>query len=157
MKMKTKFIYYAILILALPVILIVTGCSKNVYVEGTVKYTDGTPLDQGMVAFENDSVFYHSYITKNGKFSPGEYKDGSGIPKGKYRVFVTSADDNNYEHVAKKYTNSKTSGFEFDIQKKTTGIELVVEHATNRPITPPKKQLTEDERLRSHTPTKEQD
>jgi hypothetical protein len=148
-KMKNKIIYYAILILVLPAILIVTGCGKNVYVEGTVKYADGTLLDQGMVAFESDEVFYYGYITKNGKFSPGVYRDGSGIPKGKYRVFVTSADDNNREHVAKKYTNSKTSGFEFDIQKRTTGIELIVEHAeTNRPAAPIK-QSTEDERLRN--------
>ncbi|MDR1925079.1 MAG: hypothetical protein LBQ66_11970 [Planctomycetaceae bacterium] len=116
----------------------VTGCSQNVRVEGTVSFSDGTTIDRGQVVFENDAKTYIGKIRKDGSFSVGVYKDGEGIPKGQYRAAVAGVfdEDPNTAHfgppihlVAEKYRNSKTSGFEFDIQGKTTGISLVVERA----------------------------
>jgi hypothetical protein len=119
----------------------VTGCSKNVRVEGTVSFSDGTTIDRGQVVFENDAKTYLGKIRKNGTFSVGVYKDGEGIPKGQYRAAVTGVFDEPpptsgndllappIHIVAEKYRNSKTSGFEFDIQGKTSGISLVVERA----------------------------
>jgi hypothetical protein len=124
---------------------LVTGCSQNVRVEGTVAFSDGTTIDRGQVVFEDDAKTYLGNIRKDGSFSVGVYKDGEGIPKGKYRAAVTgvfeeppSTPDSKQSlgipppptHlVADKYRNSRTSGFEFDIQGKTTGISLVVERA----------------------------
>jgi hypothetical protein len=121
----------------------VTGCSKNVRVEGTVSFSDGTTIDRGQVVFEDDAKTYIGNISKDGTFSVGVYKDGEGIPKGKYRAAVTGVFDeppptsgNGFialpvHIVAEKYRNSRTSGFEFDIQGKTSGISLVVERAGN--------------------------
>ncbi|MDR1963049.1 MAG: hypothetical protein LBQ50_04665 [Planctomycetaceae bacterium] len=118
----------------------VTGCSQNVRVEGTVSFSDGTTIDRGQVIFENDTKTYIGNIRKNGTFSIGVYKDGEGIPKGHYRAAVTGVFEETpptsgtklqlvfpTHLVAGKYRDSKTSGFEFDIQGKTTGISLVVE------------------------------
>ncbi|MDR1485563.1 MAG: hypothetical protein LBT09_12160 [Planctomycetaceae bacterium] len=114
-------------------LLFAVGCSNNVRVSGVVTYTDGTPVDRGQVVFENDKVLYYGYIKPNGSFSLGVYKDGQGIPTGKYRASVENAiDDNDQDLVAAKYRNPKTSGFEFDIAKKTTGISIVVEPASKK-------------------------
>jgi hypothetical protein len=116
------------------IILMLSGCGNKVKVTGRVEFSDGTPLSTGRVVFENDQFSYYGNLKKNGTFSVGVYKDGEGIPRGKYRVaikyaLVTTPDGQPTEQllIAEKHVSTKTSGWEYDIQKRTTDIHLTVE------------------------------
>jgi hypothetical protein len=111
-----------------------TGCGNNVKVAGRVTFSNGKPLNTGRVVFENDQFYYYGNLKKDGTFSVGVLKDGEGIPRGKYRVaieyaLVTTPDGQPTEQllIAEKHANTKTSGWEYDIQKRTTDIHLTVE------------------------------
>ncbi|MDR2168687.1 MAG: hypothetical protein LBP59_00920 [Planctomycetaceae bacterium] len=124
------YFYFFVLI-----IFFIVGCSDNVHVSGRVTFSDGEPLDTGRVVFENDKFYYYGNLTKDGTFNAGVFKDGTGIPRGKYRVAVeyAFAKDENGQPIdtqpliAEKHTNTKTSGLEYDIQKRTTDINITVE------------------------------
>ncbi|MDR3233085.1 MAG: hypothetical protein LBT46_05390 [Planctomycetaceae bacterium] len=133
-----------LLLFLLLICVLLTGCSQNIKVEGQVAFPDGTPLDTGRVVFENDRFYYYGNLRKDGKFSAGVLKDGQGIPKGKYRVAVENAalyetDEKGREKItpliAAQHTTTKTSGLEYDIQTRTTGISIIVEKPEN--IQPP--------------------
>ncbi|MDR1922773.1 MAG: hypothetical protein LBQ66_00245 [Planctomycetaceae bacterium] len=134
MTKSNKFVWVILLLLLLHGVL---GCSNSIKVSGKVTFDDGMPLEIGKVVFEDDKHTYSSQIQKDGTFSMGQLKDGQGIPVGKYRVYIAEAIIEEFtpdspfpkvtELVAAKYRNSQTSGFEYDIQKKTTDISLVVE------------------------------
>jgi hypothetical protein len=126
--MKLYFYIFALIFLML------SGCGNKVKVAGHVTFSDGEPLNTGRVVFENDQFYYYGNLRKDGTFSVGVYKDGEGIPRGKYRVaveyaFVTTPDGQPTEQllIAEKHANTKTSGLEYDIQKRTTDIHITVE------------------------------
>jgi hypothetical protein len=126
--MKLYFYIFALCIL------LIAGCGNKVKVSGNVKFPDGEPLSTGRVVFENDQFYYYGNLQKDGSFSVGTRRDGDGIPRGKYRVaveyaFVTTPDGQPTEEllIAKKHANTKTSGLEYDIQKRTTDINITVE------------------------------
>jgi hypothetical protein len=111
-----------------------SGCGNNVKVAGRVTFSDGEPLSVGRVVFENDQFQYYGNLQKDGTFSVGVYNDGEGIPRGKYRVAIkyalaTTPDGQPTEQllIAEKHVNPKTSGLEYDIQKRTTDIDITVE------------------------------
>ncbi|MDR1923564.1 MAG: hypothetical protein LBQ66_04235 [Planctomycetaceae bacterium] len=121
----------------LSVFVVGCGSNTNIKVSGKVSFDDGSPLTVGNVIFENEKIFYTGAIQKDGSFRMGGLKKGEGIPAGKYQVAVsramtiefsgTAAPPTITELIAEKFRNTKTSGLEFDIQKKTTDIEIVVE------------------------------
>jgi hypothetical protein len=125
------------------------GCSNAVTVKGKVTFSDGTPLEVGEVVFENDKRTFSGKIQEGGTFSMGQLKDGQGIPPGKYRVYISetfleefltppgSPFPKTTQLVAAKYNDPKTSGFEYDIQKATTDISIVVEKAAEKDNAPP--------------------
>jgi major membrane immunogen (membrane-anchored lipoprotein) len=126
-------------ILPLLLILLVTGCSNSIKVSGKVTFSDGSPLDTGNVIFENEYHSFRGKIQKDGTFRLGRLKDGDGIIAGKYQVAIVGAlTQNSSENhrkvvsttylVAEKFRLPKTSGIEYDIQKKTTDISIIVEH-----------------------------
>ena len=67
-----------------------TGCGKNATVTGTVTFPDGTPLDRGIVIFENDKIAARGFIQKDGTYSLTS-GDDKGIPLGTYRVSISGA------------------------------------------------------------------
>ncbi|MDR0610121.1 MAG: hypothetical protein LBG58_08430 [Planctomycetaceae bacterium] len=122
-------------ILPLLFILFVTGCG-GIKVSGKVTFPDGSPLDTGKVTFESDQNSFFGTIQKDGTFQLGRLKDGDGIIAGKYRVAVNASTPevapngfliSTTHFVAEKFRSPKTSGIEYDIQKKTTNISIVVE------------------------------
>jgi hypothetical protein len=121
------------------------GCGQ-VKVTGTVTFSDGEPLSKGKIVFENDKNKFTAVLHNDGTFNLGMLKDGQGIPPGKYSVAVAEAFDEEFydpdkpprvtHFIAKKFRSSKTSGLEFDIQKRTTGISIIVEKPeTQQPST----------------------
>ena len=79
---KRLFIVPVILFLA-----IAQGCGKNCTVTGKVTFPDGTPLDRGVVIFENQKLVAKGRVQKDGTYSlvSGELK---GAPRGSYKVSV---------------------------------------------------------------------
>jgi hypothetical protein len=125
-------------ILSLLCILLAIGCNNNIRVSGKVTFSDGSPLDSGKVVFENEQYSFRGKIQKDGTFRLGRLKDGDGIYRGKYRVAISDAFKQELSSdgsrvisgtyfVAEKFRSTQTSGFEYDIQKKTTDISIIVE------------------------------
>jgi hypothetical protein len=104
------------------------GCSSKVKVSGKITFTDGDPVPIGQVVFEDGQHTYFGLMQPDSRYSVGVLKDGDGIPPGKYRVAVAGAmTDVVYQDeklvspakqlVADKWTDSKTSGLEYDVKK----------------------------------------
>jgi hypothetical protein len=138
MKNKNTAINTIIKMLPLLFILFVTGCGNNIKVSGKVTFPDGSPLSTGTVIFENEHNSFRGKIQKDGTFRLGHLKDGDGIIAGKYQVTIGDAVTRKLSEdrrsitsttflVAEKFRLPKTSGIEYDIQKKITNISIVVE------------------------------
>ena len=122
---------------------VLTGCSKNVRVTGRVTFPDGTPLTTGSIYFTDDFVLGRSDLDKNGEYSLHTFRKNDGIPKGVYQVYITGAFafvgggtehksefgtfslDNIDMLIDMQHTNPDTSGWVFDVQKKSV-INLTV-------------------------------
>jgi hypothetical protein len=108
-----------------------SGCSNNVGVSGKVTFPDGKPLAVGTVVFTNSEGFFaRAGIRSNGSYQMGRIKDGDGIPKGTYIVYLLDADTIEQSasptgtpryipQVNKKYLNEATSGLSCDVKGKT--------------------------------------
>ncbi|MDR1485607.1 MAG: hypothetical protein LBT09_12390 [Planctomycetaceae bacterium] len=120
----------------LSLVLFLAGCGQT-KVEGKITFPDGTPLSKGKIIFESDIHTLSAVVQSNGTFRMGMLKDGEGIPCGKYKVGITEAFDAKYSDkpvppeithfIAEKFRSPKTSGIEYDIQKTTKDISIVVE------------------------------
>jgi hypothetical protein len=116
--------------------LFLTGCGQ-IKVSGKVTFPDGSPLTTGRVIFANETNNYSGKIRQDGSFSIGMLKDGQGIPRGKYKVAVVDAITEEFPEprkppivtylIAQQFRSPTTSGIEYDIQKATTNISIVVE------------------------------
>lgn len=116
--------------------LFLTGCGQ-IKVSGKVTFPDGSLLTTGRVLFDDGKNNYSGTIQKDGSFSVGMLKDGRGIPRGKYNVAVVDAITEEFPGpgkppivtylIAPKFRSPNTSGIEYDIQKNTTNISIVVE------------------------------
>ncbi|MDR1491428.1 MAG: hypothetical protein LBT05_01710 [Planctomycetaceae bacterium] len=71
--------------------LLCVGCSKDVSVSGTVKYTDGQPLNQGTVMFSTPTYVGSAPIQPDGTYKVSGSKTNSGIPRGEYKVCVAAS------------------------------------------------------------------
>ncbi|MDR2761481.1 MAG: hypothetical protein LBB88_02635 [Planctomycetaceae bacterium] len=108
--------------------LLCVGCSKNISVWGTVKYTDGQPLTQGSVMFTTQTYVGSAPIQPDGTYKVSGDSVNSGIPSGEYKVCVaastsTSVDTAGWERgvsmVDTKFSNPETSGLVIKIDKAT--------------------------------------
>ena len=72
-------------------VLVVAGCNRNAKVTGKVAFPDGEPLTSGQVVFENEKLSAMGKLSKDGSYTLGTQKENNGIPKGKYRVYITGA------------------------------------------------------------------
>jgi len=76
-------------LLAVVALVAVAGCSGRAQVTGKVAFSDGTPLDCGVVNFANDTTICKGEINKKGEYTMRTFKPGDGVPKGSYKVYIT--------------------------------------------------------------------
>jgi hypothetical protein len=113
-------------------ILIGAGCSDKIKISGTVTFSDGEPVNFGSVCFNSNNKTYYGYLDKNGHYSPGELKDGDGVPHGNYNVWLSGtvlskeilnkegeSTGNSKEtfRVAEKYTLLETTDLKFEVKR----------------------------------------
>ena len=68
-----------------------SGCGGGSRVTGQVNFDDGTPLTVGEVIFESATIQARGPIDSSGKFVMGMIKEGDGVSKGHYRVYIGGA------------------------------------------------------------------
>jgi hypothetical protein len=135
--------------IALLVSLSLIGCSGNVPLGGRVTFEDnGEPLTEGTIAFVSGTHQARSAIDTDGKYTLGFQKEGNGLPKGEYKVYIqavrvefqTGAEKDAYGSpviirrtetplIAAKYANADTSGLTFTVDGKTKTFDIKVERA----------------------------
>lgn len=118
------------------------GCSRNVHITGKVTYPNGQPLKAGQIIFTDDFRMGRSDIDQNGEYSIHTLRRNDGMPKGRYKVYITGAFgftaqeptgkglqsyrmDTMSSLIDLQHTNPDASGWEFDVQKNSK-IDLVV-------------------------------
>jgi hypothetical protein len=107
------------------------GCSGRVNVSGHVTFSDGEPLNFGEVCFTEGQKTFSGWVKENGYYSPGEFKDGDGIPPGTYQVWISRTilaepiynkngaegdEVKRTDRVDQKYTAPETSGLIFEVK-----------------------------------------
>ena len=75
----------------LVLLLFVSGCGDNVTVTGKVTFEDGKPLTAGRVCFQTDKFLADGPLKADGTYTLGGEKENSGVPPGKYQVYITGA------------------------------------------------------------------
>jgi hypothetical protein len=76
------------------ILLLVTGCNKNVAVTGTVTFSDdGSPVPIGTVCFlsESNSTLSRGTLNSNGTYKVGTLSSADGLPPGKYNIYLDGA------------------------------------------------------------------
>ena len=117
-----------IILLGLPFLI---GCGDP-SLSGTVKYADGTPVNEGRVVLQNDKSQGIGDIRPDGSFKVYQYKPGDGLKRGVYKVYFQGAFKMNdsgvilYHLVPEKYRDQNTSGLTYD---SSTGrrLDIVIE------------------------------
>lgn len=74
-------------------LILVPGCGKNAPLKGKVTYEDGTPIKVGMVNFTTETHLSRGKIQSDGTYVVGTIKDKDGLPPGKYKVYITGAEE----------------------------------------------------------------
>ncbi|MGL4595424.1 MAG: hypothetical protein ACRCUY_11920 [Thermoguttaceae bacterium] len=112
--------------------LILTGCSNEVLIKGSVKYSDGKPLTRGNVVFDSATNSFFGLIDESGNYRTGALRPNQGIPPGAYKVWLSgtetqetipaksSKQEGDYKiipHVAKIYTSPTTTPLVFEVKK----------------------------------------
>lgn len=116
-------------------VLLSCGCAPKVRVDGSVSFSDGSPLEKGAVMMSDGRSMYQGNIKPGGKFSLGVLKDGQGIPPGTYKVWITGVNGTDYsgasdeiQLIEPRFTSEKTSELSFEVKKgEPKPIDIVVE------------------------------
>jgi hypothetical protein len=101
------------------------GCGGKSHVSGKVSFSDGSPLTQGIVIFENGGIQMSGKINGTGYYKMGENGDTNGIKPGEYKVRIISESGGGSDgepfvrYIADKYDNVNTSGFVCKVNGKT--------------------------------------
>ena len=153
-----RYLYcFAVAFVCIQMLLIISGCSKNATVKGTVKFPDGTPLTKGTVVFESDKIRVSSQLNSKGEYSLSGSKPGDGVPPGTYKGWILGAIADpppppksatgrgapnmraipkREPLIADKYQEAATSGFQLEITK--TG-KIIHDIVVEKPGTPDKR------------------
>ena len=84
--MKKPFVFVLLLLLAS------VGCSGNISLHGKVHFSDGAPLDTGIVCFQSDKgTVSRAPLQADGTFKVTTVKKNDGIVPGTYKVFIAGA------------------------------------------------------------------
>jgi len=135
------------------VLLVIAGCSGKVPLGGTVTFKDdGTPLPQGAILFQSETILAQGGIQPDGTYRVGTDKITDGLPLGTYQVCIVGTDM--VEFVADratvvdpsgvglggqrevrtplidpKYASAATSGLSFVVDGKTKKFDIQVDRA----------------------------
>jgi hypothetical protein len=121
----------SVLFFALFPVLLFTACSDKTQISGQVTYTDGTPVYPGKVCFTAGKNTFYGRLSKEGHYSVGEFKDGEGIPAGKYDVWIAETGYaveiikngkptglyDSVERVSAKYTNPNPECPKYELKR----------------------------------------
>ncbi|MDR1958648.1 MAG: hypothetical protein LBQ54_06350 [Planctomycetaceae bacterium] len=69
------------------------GCGSNIPLSGKIIYEDGTPLKTGMLNFASETTLSRAKIQPDGSYVVGTSKEKDGLPEGKYKVYITGAEE----------------------------------------------------------------
>jgi len=108
-----------------------TGCGDGtVQSSGTVKFSTGEPVPDGIVFFETPQFSYTGRI-QDGTYQIEGVKPGSGLPAGTYTVYVSGTDPTTELSLFdEKFTNPATSGLVFDVKSGQKNVfDIVVDPA----------------------------
>ena len=144
--------YYSFLLL-LAVLLLAVGCSNKVLLSGTVTFTDGEPVPEGVVIFHADKggTISQGGIKSDGTYTVGTDTQKDGLPRGTYRVSIGGTDlieqrrvpDSSIsggfnvesvmmQRIDRKYTSPDTSGLIFNADGKMRTFDIQVERYSGR-------------------------
>ncbi len=119
-------------------ILCFVGCSNKVKMHGTVKFSDGAPLEKGTLFFSDGMQMFQGEIRPDGTFEIGEIQDGDGIPPGNYKAWLAANTlDYEVDPVTKQPTGKTIRTILIDPKfedRETSGLSFVVETGRNQPI-----------------------
>ncbi|MDR1141802.1 MAG: carboxypeptidase-like regulatory domain-containing protein [Planctomycetaceae bacterium] len=135
-----------LLFLFLYLISLTFGCgSGKVKLSGHVTFSDDqSPLEKGVVIFENGTYAARGAIDTNGKYIIGSESQRDGLPPGTYKVYITDS-----EHIIpavppafpklepvihKKYTNAVSTPLSLEVNTSTKKFDIQVEHAEKSTI-----------------------
>jgi hypothetical protein len=90
------------------------GCSQKTKITGTVKYTDGTPIDFGYIVFDNGQKSYYGTIKTDGTYISGGIKEVEGIPAGVYKVWIAGTETRTNEVYEKTADGEKGNLISYD-------------------------------------------
>lgn len=112
-------------------VFLITGCSGNVQLGGTVTYEDGTPLTVGSVVFSTNSFMASGNIDSQGKYRMGSLAVKDGLPKGTYKVYITGAEEElsmflTYSLIDPKYDNYSSTPLTCDIPAPNNTFNITV-------------------------------
>jgi len=100
--MKTS---YTILLLIVFFPFFIGWYGNNYPLKGKIAYEDGTPLTKGTLNFASETSLSRAKIQSDGSYVVGTLKETDGIPKGKYKIYITGAE----EPIAAKTQTKKDS------------------------------------------------
>ena len=123
-------------VVLLIVLLLATGCSKGVSVQGKVVFEDGTPLTRGEVRFVSGNTTFSGMIQEDGTFVMMGATPNSGIEAGTYEVAIVGAFEvhkmgandmygTTRSLIAAKFSDLKQSGLTCNVERSTT-VEFTV-------------------------------
>jgi hypothetical protein len=128
--MKTKIFVVLLLGVLFCFAVSLSGCSGKTKISGTITFSDGTPVTQGNVVFDNGTNSYFGTIKNNGTYITGGNKQVEGIPNGTYKVWLAQTEiiDNTLDAnglvtsykvtptVAKKFMSLTTTDLTFEVK-----------------------------------------
>ncbi|MDR1140552.1 MAG: carboxypeptidase-like regulatory domain-containing protein [Planctomycetaceae bacterium] len=103
---------------------VICGCSDKIKISGNVTFTDGKPVDFGLVVFESPKESFSGRLDQNGHYTINE-----GIPAGTYKIWLSGTalleeipqkgnseafDTKTTVRVASKYTNPNSTDLTFE-------------------------------------------
>ncbi|MDR1382359.1 MAG: hypothetical protein LBJ67_00720 [Planctomycetaceae bacterium] len=132
---------FVCVILLFMILVMITGCGKNLKVSGTVTFADGSPLTAGLVCFiAEDGSTGRGEINSDGTYIMGFESKKDGIPKGgTYKVLIINAvKEEGHDKtgmpievplINAKHSNAATSGLTFIADGKSRTFDITVEPA----------------------------
>lgn len=108
---------------------------KTYPVQGTVKFSDGSPLGRGMIFFEGERLQSKGALNADGTFKLSTYATDDGAPAGNYKIYILDANEPHQGEgygapgpslIDKKFTSMETSGLTREVKEGTNKFDDIV-------------------------------